>query len=135
MKTVVQLDDQGYFVGTTVADESPLDPGTFLMPAGTVDTEAPDIPEGMRAKWRDSWVMEAAPQPNVAQPADEPWVPTTYAEMRALAYPPITDYLDGIVKGDQAQVDAYIAACLAVKVMYPKPGSDAALASGTDGSV
>ena len=39
----------------------------------------------------------------------------------AAAYPPITDYLDGIVKGDAAQVQAYIDACLAVKSEYPKP--------------
>ncbi len=44
----------------------------------------------------------------------------TYAELRAREYPPITDYLDGVVKGDQAQIDAYIAACLAVKEKYPK---------------
>lgn len=31
------------------------------------------------------------------------------------------DYLDGIVKGDQTQVDKYIADCLAVKAKYPKP--------------
>ena len=39
---------------------------------------------------------------------------------RINAYPPHTDYLDGIVKGDQAQVDKYIADCLAVKALYPK---------------
>lgn len=44
----------------------------------------------------------------------------TYKAQRAAEYPPITDYLDGVVKGDQAQVDAYIAACLAVKAKYPK---------------
>ena len=42
---------------------------------------------------------------------------------RAAEYPPMTDYLDGIVKGDQAQVQAYIDACLAVKAKYPKPES------------
>jgi len=31
------------------------------------------------------------------------------------------DYLDGIVKGDTAQVDKYIADCQAVKTKYPKP--------------
>ena len=46
---------------------------------------------------------------------------TEYQRKRAAEYPPITDYLDGIVKGDQAQVQAYIAACLAVKAKYPKP--------------
>jgi hypothetical protein len=40
---------------------------------------------------------------------------------RAAEYPPITDYLDGIVKGDAEQVQAYIDACLAVKAKYPKP--------------
>lgn len=44
----------------------------------------------------------------------------TYAQKRAAEYPPMTDYLDGIAKGDTAQVDAYIAACLAVKAKYPK---------------
>ena len=43
-----------------------------------------------------------------------------YARSRASEYPPITDYIDGVVKGDQAQIDAYIAACQAVKAKYPK---------------
>lgn len=43
-----------------------------------------------------------------------------YKELRAAEYPPYTDYLDGIVKGDNAQVQAYIDACLAVKNKYPK---------------
>lgn len=44
----------------------------------------------------------------------------SYQEKRATEYPPITDYLDGIVKGDQVQIDKYIADCLAVKSKYPK---------------
>jgi hypothetical protein len=44
-----------------------------------------------------------------------------YIAKRAAEYPPITDYIDGIVKNDQAQVQAYIDACLAVKAKYPKP--------------
>lgn len=40
---------------------------------------------------------------------------------RSSEYPPITDYIDGVVKGDQAQIQAYIDACLAVKAKYPKP--------------
>ena len=43
-----------------------------------------------------------------------------YITKRQAEYPPITDYLDGIVKGDQAQVQAYIDACNAVKAKYPK---------------
>jgi hypothetical protein len=44
----------------------------------------------------------------------------TYSQKRASEYPPITDYIDGVVKGDQAQIDKYIADCLAVKAKYPK---------------
>lgn len=44
-----------------------------------------------------------------------------YQRKRALEYPDFREYLDGIVKGDQAQIDAYIAACQAVKDKYPKP--------------
>lgn len=43
-----------------------------------------------------------------------------YKQKRAAEYPPITDYLDGVVKGDKTQIDAYIAACQAVKDKYPK---------------
>jgi len=43
-----------------------------------------------------------------------------YIAKRAAEYPPITDYIDGVVKNDQAQIDKYIADCLAVKAKYPK---------------
>lgn len=44
-----------------------------------------------------------------------------YQTKRAREYPSINDYIDGIVKGDQAQVQTYIDACLAVKAKFPKP--------------
>jgi hypothetical protein len=43
-----------------------------------------------------------------------------YQSLRAVEYPPVTDYLDAVVKGDLAQQQAYIDACLAVKAKYPK---------------
>jgi len=49
------------------------------------------------------------------------WVdPEAYIAKRQAEYPPMTDYLDGIAKGDQAQINKYIADCLAVKERYPK---------------
>jgi hypothetical protein len=49
------------------------------------------------------------------------WVdPNAYKAKRAAEYPPMADYLDGVVKGDQAQIDAYIADCKAIKFKYPK---------------
>lgn len=49
------------------------------------------------------------------------WNATEYQRLRAAEYPPMSDYLDGVVKGDQTQVDKYVAECLAVKAKYPKP--------------
>jgi hypothetical protein len=43
-----------------------------------------------------------------------------YIAKRQAEYPSMTDYLDGVVKGDQAQINKYIADCLAVKAKYPK---------------
>lgn len=51
---------------------------------------------------------------------DFPEIKPSYQELRRQAYPPVTDYLDGIVKGDQAQIQKYIDDCLAVKAKYPK---------------
>jgi hypothetical protein len=47
--------------------------------------------------------------------------PEAYKDKRRAEYPPFTDYLDGIAKGDQTQIDKYIADCQAVKAKYPKP--------------
>lgn len=47
-------------------------------------------------------------------------VALAYQAKRRAEYPPIQDYLDGVVKGDTAQVDAYIVKCLAIKAKYPK---------------
>lgn len=49
------------------------------------------------------------------------WQDSEYRRLRAKEYPDFREYLDGIVKGDQAQIDEYIAACLAIKEKYPKP--------------
>jgi len=47
--------------------------------------------------------------------------PNKYKHDREREYPDFKEYLDGIVKGDQAQIDKYIADCQAVKAKYPKP--------------
>ena len=118
MKKVVQLNDAGYFCGLSDADESPLEPGVYLYPAGSFDIPAPIVPDGQIAKWHnDLWVFEELPKPEPEPEIKE----FTYAEHRLLAYPPIADYLDGVVKGDQAQIQKYISDCLAVKAKYPKP--------------
>ena len=46
--------------------------------------------------------------------------PDAYKYARAREYPNMVDYIDGVVKNDQAQIDKYIADCLAVKAKYKK---------------
>lgn len=79
-KPVCQLDHDGYFVGMTVADESPLEPGVWLMPARAVDVAAPEVPEGYRAKWNGtSFDLEEIP----VDPEPEP---PTLVERRAIRW-------------------------------------------------
>lgn len=74
MKQVSQLDQDDYFVGITTADESPLEKGVYLIPAGAVDAFAPAVPDSQRAKWEnEQWVFEDIPQP---EPEPEPEPPT-----------------------------------------------------------
>jgi hypothetical protein len=49
------------------------------------------------------------------------WIDTTdYQYKRQAEYPDFREYLDGVVKGSQSQIQAYIDACNAVKAKYPK---------------
>lgn len=64
-KIVSQLDALGYFVTAVVADESPLEPGVFLLPAGAVDLSPPEnLTPGKRYRPDGSaWMEDDAPKP------------------------------------------------------------------------
>ena len=53
----------GLYIGETVADESPLEPGVFLMPRHATEVAPPDeLPEKFAAFWRTgAWSVEAVP--------------------------------------------------------------------------
>lgn len=70
---VSQLDDDGYFVSAVMADESPLEPGVYLIPGGAVDVAPPSVLPGKRAKLvGDSWVLEDLPSDLVDDAANRP---------------------------------------------------------------
>lgn len=50
-KIVYQTDHLGIYTGTTVADESPLEPGVWLIPGGCVEVAPPAVPEKKAALW------------------------------------------------------------------------------------
>lgn len=44
-----------------------------------------------------------------------------YVRQRILFYPPLGEFVDAWVKGDEAALEEYRAECLAVKARFPKP--------------
>ena len=112
--------DSGQLIGESIADADPLHEGQWLIPAHATTIAPPETKYKQFAAFNGvSWDVFNIPEP--VEPTPELPTVKTYQELRVMAYPPMADYLDGIVKGDTAQVDAYIAACLAVKAKYPKP--------------
>lgn len=69
-KTVYQIDTAGRYVGVTRADESPLEPGVWIMPKGTVEEAPPEQwPEGKLPRWNGTaWGWGNMPAP--ALPVD-----------------------------------------------------------------
>lgn len=57
-KTVFQTNRLGLFTGTAQAEESPLEPGVYLIPGGCVEIPPPAIPDNKAACWsNDKWVL------------------------------------------------------------------------------
>ena len=71
--------------------------------------QLPYIQQAIDSGWEDITGSYPLPPPT-----------PTYQELRAREYPPVADYLDGIAKADDLQVQKYIDECLAVKAKYPK---------------
>ena len=65
-----QYNTAGFFEGQTVADESPLEPGVYLMPARTTLTAPPaEIPDGQWPRWNGSaWALVNKPVPVLVDP-------------------------------------------------------------------
>lgn len=67
-----QTDLDGNYTGESLADEDPLEPGRFLIPAGCVEVPPPPIPFGQKAVWQaGAWSLvtltlgEANPSPTL----------------------------------------------------------------------
>ena len=78
---IYHYNSDGFLVGTSEADESPLEPGVFLIPAMATETVPPNVAEGMRVRFDGgAWVVESIPEPEpelVPEP-DGPVPPSGY---------------------------------------------------------
>ncbi len=78
--------------------------------------------------WNEPPVWEGGQKKPTKEEWDAEWERQTkiselsrYKMQRMMEYPDFREYLDGIVKGDQEQMQSYIDKCIAVKEKYPKP--------------
>lgn len=69
-KIVYQYDISGMFTGETEADESPLEPGVFLIPARCVEVAPPAYSGDQWPRWNGAnWELITVSQANDNQPA------------------------------------------------------------------
>lgn len=137
-KIVYQLDEAGYFIGETEADESPLEPGVYLVPGGCVENPPPKIKkEGQLQRFvNDRWKLEDKPkEPEAEVEQDTDQAPATAAQvlaMRRYAYAQESDALkneadyDAIVNGTAPDYAAWVAKVDEIKARYPMPADDQA---------
>lgn len=68
--TVYQFGHAGLYMGEAIAHESPREPGSYLMPAGTTPTPLPESwPEDKWPRW-DGAVWGLVNRPQVSEPDD-----------------------------------------------------------------
>lgn len=73
-KTAYQFDYAGLYAGETVADESPMEPGVYLLPARCTLTPPPaDVPADKWPRFTgNAWQLVTRPQPAPESPAQDP---------------------------------------------------------------
>lgn len=70
IKTVYQYDPAGLYIGQTDADESPLEPGVFLIPARCVEVKPPEHDGDQWPRWNGAkWELITVSPSNDNQPA------------------------------------------------------------------
>lgn len=75
---VYQTNDNGVFVGYATADESPLEPGVWLIPRGCIEEQPPTFGPPNQARWdkeTKKWIIE--PIPEVEAPQEGENIPLT----------------------------------------------------------
>jgi hypothetical protein len=83
-KIVYQTDTSGRLLGETEADQSPLEPGVWLLPGRTVEIPPPpkeEWPEGMWPRWVGTrWEFTGLGRSNTPAPGN---TPTALAKLQA----------------------------------------------------
>jgi len=100
----------------TDSHESPLEPGIFHIPGGTIEVEPPSFDaEKKVCTWSgDEWIVEDIPEP---EPEPEPYV-ETYADKRRVEYGEPESQIEFIT---EKGLDAWKTKVSEIKLKHPKP--------------
>lgn len=116
-KFVSTISADGYFMAPAVADESPLEPGLYLLPAGAVDLPPPNVPAGYRAKLEaGAFVLEAIPEAPAPTPEQ---IAEAVRLKRAAAYQNEADPLYFKAQRGEATLDEWKAKVEEIKTRFP----------------
>lgn len=119
-KIVSNLSADGYFIGPCVADESPMEPGVFLLPAGAVDVEPPTVPPGTRAKFNGTgFDFEDIPEPPEPPAPTPEQIAAAVTAARGNAYRIEADPLFFKAQRGEATMDEWLAKVAEIKARFP----------------
>lgn len=138
--TVYQTDAAGLYLGPVEADESPLEEGVYLIPAGCVEVAPPEVAAGEVAVWLgDAWSVVPDHRGETWFSAEGAPVVVTAVGDPALAgltpEPPAPSIEDQVVAAIAAVDAVYRAKFDAIRVdlatatLTDGPGMDAAIAA------
>jgi len=91
---IYHYNQEGVYVGLGVADESPLEPGVYLIPASSTTSPVPSFSDGQQAVWDgSSWNVQTIPV--VEEPVYTPTTEELWEILRKLRNQKLseTDYL------------------------------------------
>ena len=81
---IYNYNNEGYFIGESEADESPLEPGVFLIPANATEIEPPTIEQGFVPVFNGTeWEMKDISLQQ-AEPLKEPTVEENKTQAQSL---------------------------------------------------
>ena len=120
---VYQTDEQGFYVGPTMADPDQLDEGNWLIPAGCVTEQPPALSEKQQAQWIDgAWIVLTIPDPIEPEPVSELVLTIEMQKAyRASAYRAEADPLFFKAQRGEATMDEWLALVAEIKTRYPYP--------------
>ena len=120
---VYQTDEQGFYVGPTMADPDQLDVGNWIIPGGCVTEPPPTVGEKQLAQWVDgAWVITDVLDP--VGPDPDPVLPPTQEEQkvsRAMAYRNEADPMFFKAQRGEATAEEWLAKVAEIKARFPYP--------------